>query len=107
MSRTIRRKNCKPDYLYDQNNYTFNSLHPWNLNPKIVTVTFNGVEHKIQKAFYHSDRYYYSIPKWFKKGLNKKLKLKNKKLLKAGIRNKDIENIIFYPFKSVAAWQWW
>ena len=109
MSRTFRRKNSRPDYLYDEKHCNFNKKHPYTVYKfwQDSLVKFGSIEHIKKIREYHSDKMYVGCPASFKRNLNRELRTKNKQILKRIIKENEIENDAFIPYRKTAMWLYW
>jgi len=100
MSKTIRRKNHRPKWLYTESG--FKKVYYYQYRG----IKFNSKKYKKLIAIYHSDgEKIMNAPKWFRKTLNQDFRNKNKMILKK-CQMHDIEPV-FVKYRKNANWLWW
>jgi len=108
MSKTIRRKNERPEWIYDESGTDYNKNNlTYGWFQYLQCEEFGGKEHKKLINVYHSDndKYRNNAPKHFRQSLNREFRSKNKVILKKIIAD-DLDQP-FIRHRNDANWLWW
>ena len=102
MSRTTRRTKSKPDWIYNDECFTYNWKHPAYSPP-------GSKPHTKRIRRYHSDGWYdENAPKWFRQLFcNRKYRAKMNHETRRILKQGDYEEYSYRINKKDSIWKWW